>query len=267
MLRQAVRTALAHTGDRTPSPDAWGLVLVAAGVEPTKAAGLPARLGCVFHLGRWREQDVVVQLQAWGDALRVRAEPEVAAVVDRAAAALAAEISGRPRCPTPSLLAAPPSPVPTPPVPPHTRRRPSTRRRRPRVRRPPSCRRTGSPARRRRPRRQGAPAAAAPPARGASGRSSAAPASAVPAAAPPGGAAGAAAAAVAAAPEAAGQGPAVEPVGGVRGHRGPRAHLRVRGARHGRRPVRRQRLTRLCSSHRPRCSPYPHAAGRCVWAG
>ena len=113
MLRQAVRTVLAHAGDRTPSPDAWGLVLVAAGVEPTKAAGLPARLGCVFHLGRWREQDVVVQLQAWGDALRVRAEPEVAAVVDRAAAALAAEISA-PRCPTRSPAAAAPVPTPAP---------------------------------------------------------------------------------------------------------------------------------------------------------
>ncbi len=115
MLRQAVRTVLAEAGDRTPSPDAWGLVLMAAGVEPTKAAGLPARLGCVFHLGRWREQDVVMQLRAWGDALRVRAEPEVAAVVDRAAAALAAEVSATP---LPDPETAPPAAAPAPHAPP-----------------------------------------------------------------------------------------------------------------------------------------------------
>jgi hypothetical protein len=108
MLRQAVRTVLAGAGDRTPSNEAWALVLMAGGVEATKAAGLPARLGCVFHLGRWREQDVVRQLEAWGDALRVRAEPEVAAVVDRAAASLREQLAAEPL----------PDPAPAEPAPP-----------------------------------------------------------------------------------------------------------------------------------------------------
>ncbi|WP_460433394.1 hypothetical protein, partial [Angustibacter speluncae] len=92
MLRRAVRTVLADASGRAPSADAWALLLVAAGVEETKAATLPSRLGYVFHLGAYGERDVVAQLDAWAAALRVRAEPDVAEVVQRAAAARREEV-------------------------------------------------------------------------------------------------------------------------------------------------------------------------------
>lgn len=120
MLRQAVRTVLADAGGRQPSHEAWGLLLMAAGVDATQAAGLPARLGYVFHLGRWTESDVVAQLEAWGDALRVRAEPDVAAVVDRAAASLREQVAADPE-PAPAPVPPPgpaPAPAPTPAPPP-----------------------------------------------------------------------------------------------------------------------------------------------------
>jgi hypothetical protein len=118
MLRPAVRTVLADAAGRAPSADAWALLLVAAGVDEAKAASLPTRLGYVFHLGTYGERDVVAQLDAWGSALRVRAEPEVAEVVERAAARLRAEVE---RDPQPPPAAAPPAaapPVPTPSAPP-----------------------------------------------------------------------------------------------------------------------------------------------------
>ncbi len=118
MLRQAVRTVLADAGGRQPPHEAWGLVLMAAGVDATEAAGLPARLGYVFHLGRWTESDVAAQLEAWGDALRVRAEPDVAAVVDRAAASLREQLAADPGPPQPVHPArAHPAPVHPSPAP------------------------------------------------------------------------------------------------------------------------------------------------------
>lgn len=114
MLRRAVRTVLADASGRAPSADAWALLLVAAGVEETKAATLPSRLGYVFHLGAYDEGDVVAQLDAWAAALRVRAEPDVAEVVHRAAVALREEVE---RDPQPLPAAAPHAPAAAPPAP------------------------------------------------------------------------------------------------------------------------------------------------------
>lgn len=120
MLRRAVRTVLADAAGRAPSADAWALLLVAAGVEEGKASTLPARLGYVFHLGAYDEPDVVAQLDAWAAALRVRAEPDVAEVVERAALALREEVERDPQPPPVAArpAAPPPAPHPAPSAPP-----------------------------------------------------------------------------------------------------------------------------------------------------
>ena len=151
MLRQAVRTALAHAGDRTPSPDAWGLVLVAAGVEPTKAAGLPgaARLRLpprsLARAGR-RGAAAGVGRRAAGARRaggRGRGRPRRRGagrrdLRDAAARPGAGRRGSRPGACSPRRTSAAPAPAGAAAV-----LRPGAR---------PSCRPTGSPARRRRPR-------------------------------------------------------------------------------------------------------------------
>lgn len=123
MLRRAVRTVLADARGRAPSHDAWALLLVAAGVDAPKAATLPQRLGYLFHLGPYEERDVVAQLDAWAAALRVRAEPDVADVVERAAVRLREDLEREPLPPVDVAPDAPPAPPaqhapPAPPAPP-----------------------------------------------------------------------------------------------------------------------------------------------------
>ena len=91
MLHHAVRSMLDQSGGRAPSHDAWALVLVAAGVDPAEAVTLPQRLGYVFHIGRYDEHDVITQIDAWAAALRVRAQPETADLVEEAARRLREE--------------------------------------------------------------------------------------------------------------------------------------------------------------------------------
>ncbi len=91
MLQNAVRSMLEQSGGRAPSHDAWALVLVAAGVDPAQAVTLPQRLGYVFHIGRYDEDDVITQIDAWAAALQVRAQPETADLVEAAARRLREE--------------------------------------------------------------------------------------------------------------------------------------------------------------------------------
>lgn len=92
MLRTAVRMLLQDTGSGAASHQAWSAVLLAAGVDPANALALPQRLGFVFHIGRYDQQAVAVQLDTWAVALRLRVQPELADVVQRAADQVRADL-------------------------------------------------------------------------------------------------------------------------------------------------------------------------------